>query len=70
MKNIENWKFSNRFFPIGFIIINAFNFIVLYLASLIFEIDSLSIYFYIVPLLIEIAVLIYITENKMKNENL
>ena len=70
LKDIKNWKFANWFFSIGMIVISASNFIVLYLFSLIIDLDKFSVYYFVALLTVEFSLLIYLTEKKMtQNEN-
>ncbi|MCC9071557.1 SdpI family protein [Flavobacterium sp. F-65] len=61
-KNIENWKFSNRFAAIGMLLFSACNIIGLYITSLF--IDEINKNVIAVILLVEFGVLFYVTEKK------
>jgi NADH:ubiquinone oxidoreductase subunit 3 (subunit A) len=67
MKKIENWRISNQFFSIGMLLISATDLIVLYLASLFFDLQKISVYYYIVLLAIQFIILIYLTEKKISS---
>ena len=67
MKKIENWRISNQFFSIGMLLISATDLVVLYLASLCFDLQKISVYYYIVLLAIQFIILIYLTEKKISS---
>ena len=68
MKSIENWKISNHFFTIGVIIISSFNILFFYILSSL--ITNFGKYSFLLFLLFEFVILIYLTEKKItKNEN-
>ena len=70
MKNIDNWKFSNNYFSKGMLIISGGNSIFLYLSSLVFSLEKISVYYFVAILIIQFAFLIYSIEKKLtKNEN-
>lgn len=63
MKNLENWKFSNRFAAIGMLLFSVSNIIGLYITSLF--IDEINKKAIAVILLAEFGILFYLTEKKM-----
>jgi hypothetical protein len=64
MKNIENWKFANRFSAIFIMAFSAVNVVVFYILSLLID-DFSDTVFYII-LTIEFGLLFYFTETKME----
>ena len=68
MKNIENWKLSNRISSIGMILISIVNIIIFYVLSLM-EFKSNK-YQFLIIFVIEIVILCYIIEKKLtQNES-
>ena len=65
MKNIDNWKFSNNTFSIGMLIISGGNSISLFLSSLVFSLEKISVYYFVALLIIQFAFLIYWIEKKL-----
>ena len=70
MKNIENWKFSNKYCAIGMLIISSIDLIILYFVSLLIDIEKINKFYFITLLILQFGFLIYITEKKLsQNEN-
>ena len=68
MKNIENWKLSNRISSIGMILISIVNIIIFYVLSLL-EFKSNK-YQFLIIFIIEIVILYYSIEKKLiQNES-
>ncbi len=63
MKNIENWKFANRFSAVFMMVFSVINIIVFYIMSIFID-DIDDAIFYII-LAIEFGLLFYVTEKKM-----
>ena len=70
MKNIENWKFSNKICSTGMLIISIGDLLIIYLVSSIIDIENISKYYFIALLTIQFGILIYWIEKKLsQNEN-
>jgi uncharacterized membrane protein len=64
MKNLENWKFANHYSSIIMVLFSIFNILVFYIAFLF--INEINKNIFGVILIIEFAILFYLTEKKIK----
>lgn len=68
MKNIENWKISNKYSAKGMLVISILNLTTFYIVSLF--VSEINKYIYLIVLLFEFILLFYLTEKKItQNEN-